>query len=88
MGKVVKGSPHESSHPSHFIFEINVGKSRIRHLTTLNLNEATLNRFWVDLEIQFQGRSMSDPSHPTLSDNDFKNKMAWVRTTLKSYLDE
>ena len=30
----VKGS----SDPSHFIFEINVGKSRIRHRTTLNLN--------------------------------------------------
>ena len=26
-----------SSYPSHFIFEINVGKSRIRHRTTLNL---------------------------------------------------
>jgi len=24
-----------SSDPSHFIFEINVGKSRIRHITTL-----------------------------------------------------
>ena len=29
--------------------------------------------------IQFQSRSMSDPP---LSDIDFKNKMAWVRTTL------
>ena len=27
-----------SSDPSHFIFEINVGNSRIRHRTTLNLN--------------------------------------------------
>ena len=27
------------SDPSHFIFEINVGESRIRHGTTLNLNE-------------------------------------------------
>ena len=69
-----------SSDPSHFIFEINVGKSRIRHLTTLNLNEATLNRFWLDLEIQFQSRPVSDP---TFSDIDFKNKMAWVWTTLK-----
>jgi len=72
----LKGSPH----PSHFIFEINVGKSRIQHLTTLNLNEATSNRFWLDLEIQFQSRPVSDP---TFSDIDFKNKMAWVWTTLK-----
>ena len=32
-----------------------------------------------DLEIQFQSRSTSDP---TFSDIDFKNKMAWVWTTL------
>ena len=37
-----------SQDPIHFIFEINVGKSRIRHITTLNLND---NRFSVDLEI-------------------------------------
>ena len=30
--------------------------------------------------IEIQSLSMSDP---TLSDMDFKNKMAWVRTTLK-----
>ena len=30
----LKGSPDQS----HFIFEIDVGKSRIRHKTTLNLN--------------------------------------------------
>ena len=71
-----KGSPDQG----HFIFEINVGKSRIRHLTTLNFNEATLHRFWLDLEIQFQSRPVSDP---TFSDIDFKNKMAWVWTTLK-----
>ena len=28
-----------SSDPSHFIFEINVGKGRIRHRTTPNWNE-------------------------------------------------
>jgi len=49
-------------------------------LTTLNLNEATLNRFWFNLEIQFQSRPESDP---TFSDIDFKTKMAWVWTTLK-----
>ena len=30
------------------------------------------NRFWVNLEIQFESRSMSDP---TLSDNYFENEM-------------
>ena len=30
-----------SSDPSHFIFEINVGKSRNRHRTTLKLNFLT-----------------------------------------------
>ena len=34
-----KGSPD----PSHFIFEINVGKSRIRQRTTLNLNNIIFN---------------------------------------------
>ena len=37
--KNIKGS----SDPSHFIFGINVGKSRIRHKTTLKLNDAILN---------------------------------------------
>ena len=31
---ILKGS----SDPIHSLFEINVGKSRIRHITTLNLN--------------------------------------------------
>ena len=34
-----------SSERSHFIFEINVGKSRIRHRTTLNLNDVIFTRF-------------------------------------------
>ena len=63
------------SDPSNFIFEINVGKSRIRHRTTLNLHKVIFHRFVVDLEIQFQRRCMSDP---TLSDIDFRNKMTWV----------
>ena len=41
-----------SSDQSHFIFEINVGKSRIRHWTTLKLNEFIFYGFWVNLEIQ------------------------------------
>ena len=32
--------------PSHFIFEINLGKRRIRHRTTLN--NVIFNRFWVE----------------------------------------
>ena len=39
-----KGSPA----PNHFIFQINVGKSRIRHRTTLKLN------FWI------QSKSIED----------------------------
>ena len=34
MTRGIKGSPD----PSHFIFGSNVGKGRIRHITTLNLN--------------------------------------------------
>ena len=33
-----------SSDPSHFINEINVGKGRIRHTTTLKLNDEFLDR--------------------------------------------
>ena len=36
-----KGSPD----PSHLIFEIIVGKSRIRNITSLNLNDIIVNRF-------------------------------------------
>ena len=48
---------------------------------SMNLNDLIFNRLWVDLEIQFLSRSFSDPP---LSDIDFKNKMAWVGTTLKN----
>ena len=41
---VLKGS----SDPSHFIFEINVGKRRIRHTTTLKLNDEFLDRLKID----------------------------------------
>lgn len=54
-----KSSPDQS----HSIFEINVGKEWIRHITTLKLID----------ELQIQSRPMSDP-HP--SDIDFKNKTA------------
>ena len=54
-----KGSPDSS----HFFFEINVGKSRNRYRTTLNLNEVIFHRFMSDL---------------TLSVKDFKNEMGLV----------
>ena len=79
MNKLIKGS----SDPSHFIFGITVGKSRIRHTTTLKVNNEFLNRLKIDFQdgvIQIQSRYMSDPS---LSEIDFKNKMASVWTTLK-----
>ena len=34
-----------SSDPNHYIFEINVGKRRIRHTTTRNLNDGFLDGF-------------------------------------------
>ena len=46
----VNGSPD----PSHFIFEINVGKRRIRYGTTLNLNDLMFIRFSIDLEIHYK----------------------------------
>ena len=61
-----------SSDPSNCIFEINVGKSRIRHKTTLKLNDKFLDVLNGSV-IQFKKRSMSDP---TLSDIDFKMKVA------------
>ena len=64
-----KGSPD----PSHFSFEISVGKRRIRHATTLKLNV----EFWIDSKSigdnVIHSRSMSDPP---LSDIDFINRMA------------
>ena len=39
---------------SHFIFEINVGKSRIRHTTTPNLNDELLDRLKIDCRFNFR----------------------------------
>ena len=50
-----------------FIYEINVGKSRIR-LVNFQMGSKLIE----DEIIQFKIRSLSDP---TLSDIDFKNKM-------------
>ena len=40
----IKGSPD----PSHFIFEINLGKSRIRHTITLKWKDEFLDRPKID----------------------------------------
>ena len=63
---------------SHFIFKINVGKMRIRHTTTVKLNDEFLEtRSTLDrLKIQIQSRYMSDP---TISDIDFRK---WHRSEL------
>jgi len=75
-----KGSPD----PNHFIYEISVGKRRIRHRTTLNLNFFLIDSKLIEDDIiQIESRSLSDPP---LSDIDFKNKMAWVLTTLKGVI--
>ena len=76
FGRTVKDSPD----PSHFIIAISVGKRRIRHGMTQNLDEFIFNPFWVDLEIH-HGRCMSDPF---LSDIYLKIKMDWIWTTLNS----
>ena len=55
--------------PSNFIFEINVGKSRIRHTTTLKLNDEFPDRLKSIEDDFIQSRSMSDSS---LSDNNFE----------------
>ena len=75
-GSNFKGSPD----PSHFIFEINIGKGRIRHRTTLKLNFQIDSKSIENGVIQIQSHFMSGP---TFSDIDFENKMALVWTTLK-----
>ena len=70
-----------SSDPSHFIFEINVGKRRIRHRTTLNLNDVIFNRFWVDLVIHYsiwESFLVGSDSFQLW----FKKKVVWVWTIL------
>ena len=65
---------------NHFIFEINVGKGRARHKTTLNLNDEFLDRPKFDCRLKF--RVVKKPglvrsicmSDPTFSDIDFKKR--------------
>ena len=68
MNSLVKETGFElkgSSYTSHYIFEIIVGKSRIRHAATLKLNFQIDSKLVENSVIQIQSRSMSDP---TLSD--------------------
>ena len=63
-----KGSPD----PNHFIFDINVGKVRLRLRTTLNLNDNIFNQFWIHLEIH-HSISASIRIFPTLI-----SKIKWL----------
>ena len=46
---IFKGSPALN----HFIFEINVGKGRTRHTTTLNLNDEFFDQPKIDCRLKF-----------------------------------
>ena len=48
ISKRPKWKVQGSSDPYHFIFEINVGKSRIRPATRLKMNDASLDRLRID----------------------------------------
>ena len=74
MSFLERGLKFKGTNQRHFIFEINVGKSRIRHRTTLNLN---LQPILVDLEIHHSVTESLYVGSP-VSEIDFKNKMAWV----------
>ena len=50
LRSVFKGSPDLS----HFIFEINVKKGRIRHTTTLNLNDEFQDRLKIDCKFKIR----------------------------------
>ena len=56
-------------------FKVNVGMSRIRHKTTLNLNDVIFNRFWVDKEIWVAIQNPVPFYIGSDSDNDFKNRL-------------
>ena len=68
----------------HLIFEINVGEGRIRHRTTPKFNFLIDSKWIEDGVIWIWSSSISDP---TVTDIDFKNKLAWVWTTLKIWIE-
>ena len=71
-----------SQDPTHFIFEMIVGKSRIRLSIRFRFDRDMIDhnqsRFWI------QNLKPFEVSDPTLPDNDFKNKMVLTGTTLKN----
>ena len=78
LNQLVKGSLD----PSHFIFEINVGKRRNPTLNDSEFEPAIdFESIWKFI-IQLLSRFMSDPS---ISDIDFKNKMALGWFTLETF---
>ena len=77
--KAFKGSPY----PSHFIFEINVGKKRIRHRTTLHLNLHSIMSRFRNSSFNFREVLCRIRLFPTII-----SKMDWVWTTLKCYLPD
>ena len=68
-----KGSPE----PSQFNSEINVGKSRIRHTTTLKLNYEFLDRLKIDSRLKFRVFFCRIRRFPTLI-----SKIKWLGSEL------
>ena len=64
------------------MFEIIVGKKRIRHRTTLNSNDNLQSILIRYRNAIFESFYVESDSH---SDNDFNNKMNWVWTNLNSF---
>ena len=78
--KIFKGSPD----PSHYIFEINVGKMRIRHRTTLNLNLQTILSRSKKLSFNFRVVACRIRLFPTLIS---KIKWLWYELPLTRPFD-
>ena len=72
-----KGSPN----PSHFIFEINVGRMRIRHITTLNLNLQSISSWSISPLFNSRVVVCRIRSLPTLI-----SKIKWLRSGLSLVL--
>ena len=71
----------DSSSSTNYIFEINVGKKRIRHTTTLKLNFEINSKSIEDGVIEIQSRSISDP---LFSDIDFLNERKWFWSEIQT----
>jgi len=71
--QMFKGSPY----PSHFIFEINVGKMRIRHTMTLKMNDEFLDRLKIYWKFKFTVVVFRIRLFPTLI-----SKIKWLGSEL------